>query len=186
MKKIIEIFGWGLTKILRCTNYAVKVYKKTHFRRIGHNVYIGNNCTLTEENISIGNNVSIGSFCCFQSVHGNIEIGSNVLFGPNVHIHGGNHSIDRIGYLINEDGLKAKGEDGLIVIEDDCWIGACSIILKNVRIGRGSIIGAGSVVTKNVPQYSIYTGVPSQKTRQRFTSEETVVHEDILKQRNLM
>ena len=55
--------------------------------------------------------------------------------------------------------------DAAITIEDDAWIGAGAIILPNVTIGKGSIIGAGSVVTKNVPSYVIYAGNPARYIR---------------------
>jgi len=177
MKLLIIILGKTLLFIDRLNNYARKEYRKTLFKKIGNEVYIGNNCTFTEKNISIGDFVSIGKLCCFQSTHGEIIIGNNVMFGPNVHIHGGNHVIDKIGELMSNVDTKKIGDDSFVIIEDDCWIGACSIILKGVTIGRGSVIGAGSIVTHNIEKYSIYTGCPTQKTRRRFNELEIAEHE---------
>lgn len=64
-----------------------------------------------------------------------------------------------------------------VVIEEGCWIGTRAIILKGVRVGKGSVIGAGAIVTKDVPPYSIYVGVPSMKILPRFTKEEILEHE---------
>ena len=72
--------------------------------------------------------------------------------------------------------------DGQVVIEDDCWIGSNATILKGVRIGRGSVIGAGAIVSKDIPPYSIYTGVPEVKIRRRFTDAQIEQHEKLLKE----
>ena len=72
---------------------------------------------------------------------------------------------------------KKPGEDGTVIINDDCWIGACAIILKGVEIGKGSVIGAGSIVTESIPEYCIYTGSAVPLLRRRFTEEEVEIHE---------
>lgn len=81
--------------------------------------------------------------------------------------------------------LSGGGYDADVVIESGCWIGTRAIILKGVTIGRGSVIGAGAVVTKDVPPYSIYVGVPERKCFSRFTEQEIEKHEEMLKQRNI-
>lgn len=103
------------------------------------------------------------------------------MFGPGVHIHGGNHKIYEIGRYLKDASPKEIGEDGEIIIDDDCWIGACAIILKGVHIGQGSIIGAGAIVTKDIPPYSIYVGSTTPTIRQRFSQEEVQEHERLLK-----
>jgi Acetyltransferase (isoleucine patch superfamily) len=60
----------------------------------------------------------------------------------------------------------------LIAIGNDCWIGANALIMQGVTIGDGAIIGAGSVVTKDVEPYSIYCGNPAKQIRKRFTEEQ--------------
>ena len=180
------IIGWIVYQIKRTCLFFLKRYEKRKFKTIGKDVYIGSNGIFSYNNISIGNDVYIGANAVFQSSYGNIEIGNHIMFGPGVHIHGGNHIIDEIGSLIKHTSEKKIGEDGQVVIEDDCWIGANAMILANVTIGRGSVIGAGAVVTKDVPPYSIYTGVPEQKIRRRFTDERIKKHEDILKRRGLI
>ncbi len=114
------------------------------------------------QNISIGNNVQINARC-WISGGGNLTIGSNVLIGPHVVIHTANHSFMNKHELIRNQGHSLKK----IIIEDDVWIGANSTILPGVRLSKGCIIGAGSVVTKNTEPYGVYVGVPAKKIKER-------------------
>ena len=102
------------------------------------------------------------------------------MFGPGVNIHGGNHKYNEIGILMKKASPKKMGDDGIIRIEPDCWIGANAIILSNVTIGRGSVIGAGAIVTHDIKPYSIYVGSSVPKIRRRFSEDEMIQHENIL------
>jgi len=117
--------------------------------------------------IEIGENFFAAENLYLSATEG-ITIGDNVLFGPDVMLIGGNHKISVPGKLINEQ----KGGDKLlpIVIEDDVWVGARTIILSGVHVGKGSVIGAGSVVTKSIPEFWICTGVPCSPIKPRFKS----------------
>ena len=77
------------------------------------------------------------------------------MIGPNVSIPGANHNFESINVPMNMQGNTIKGT----IIEDDVWIGANSVILDGIAIGKGSVIGAGSVVAKDVEPYSIVGGV---------------------------
>lgn len=180
MKKLFKILGAILFKIKKLENYLIRLYLSSKFAKIGKAVFIGNGGIFTYKNIEIGNDVYIGQNAVFQSSYGKIKIGDHVMFGPGVNIHGGNHKTNEVGKLMKHTSEKQMGDDGVITIEDDCWVGANAIILTNVTIGKGSVVGAGSVVTKSLPPYSVYTGVPAQKIRERFTSEELAEHEKIL------
>jgi len=68
-----------------------------------------------------------------------------------------------------------------VIIEDDVWLGYGSIVLTGVRIGRGSIIAAGSVVTKNIPAYSIAAGIPAKVIDKRFDDKNIIKHEQMIK-----
>ena len=105
-------------------------------------------------NFSANNNVHINS-----SIGGKIKIGDNVLVGPNVVFRTANHKYSRADLKINEQGHLF----GDIIIGDNVWIGANCVILKNVKIGSGSVIAAGSVVNKDVPPNAIFGGVPAKK-----------------------
>ena len=181
-KDIFYLLGKLCDYLIRGTYRMQTNYYKEKMKSCGKNVWIGAGCTFTAKTISIGNNTSIGKNCCIQSAHGQIRIGNNVMIGPNVHIHGGNHKIHEIGKLMLKASEKKPEEDGMVIINDDCWIGACAIILKGVEIGKGSVVGAGSIVTQNLPEYCIYTGSASPLLRRRFSEEEVEIHEKILAQ----
>ncbi len=130
--------------------------------------------------ISIGSDVYIGPGADFVSDSKTIKIGDKVLFGPNVSIRTDNHNISSIGRFIYDSKKYFLQDDEEIVIEDDVWIGARVVILKGVRIGRGSVIAAGTVLTRSVPPYSVVGGVPGKIIRERWTEEEIVMHEKTL------
>ncbi len=125
--------------------------------------------------ISLGDRVQFGRGCI---VHCDTAIGNSVLLARNVAIIGRNdHRIDLVGKTIWD---SPRGDTLKVFIEDDVWIGHGSIILSGVRIGRGSVIGAGSVVSRDVPRYSIVCGVPARVIGQRFGSDQIQEHERIL------
>jgi acetyltransferase-like isoleucine patch superfamily enzyme len=138
--------------------------------KIGNNFTIRRNsiieCTgvirYLGEGLNVGNNVGISQNCYIQ-VRGFVEIGNNVIFGPNVSIFSENHNFNSNQKFINEQGETRKG----VIIEDGVWIGSGSIILDGVTIGMNSIIAAGSVVNKNVPPNSIFGGVPAKLIKTR-------------------
>ncbi len=137
---------------------------------IGNNVTIHRN-TIIEctgvirqigEGLIIGNNVGIAQNCFIQ-VRGEVKIGNNVIFGPNVSIFSENHNFSNPDLPVNVQGETRKG----VSIEDGVWIGTRAIILDGVHIGKNSIVAAGSVVTKDVPQYAIVGGVPAKIIKMR-------------------
>lgn len=116
--------------------------------------------------LKLGNNVGMSAtaIVCFKS----ITIGNNVKIGGNVVIYDTDfHSLDKIDRRDSKlDQEKKQCRD--VVIEDDVFIGAHSIILKGVTIGEGSIIGAGSVVSKSVPKNEIWAGNPARFIKSAF------------------
>ena len=108
------------------------------------------------ENISIGNSV-ISEFAYFNG-YGGIEIGDKVLIGANTMFYSHEHNFTDLTKSIRSQGLSKKP----IVVKDDVFIGCGVLVLGNVTLGEGSVIGAGSVVTKDVPQNSIVAGVPAK------------------------
>ena len=111
--------------------------------------------------ISIGDYSGIGERCVIQ---GNVRIGSHVMMGPEVLIYTQNHNFSRVDIPMDEQGFS---EEKQVVIEDDVWIGARVIILPGVKIGRGSVIGAGAVVSKSIPEYSVAVGNPAKVVKKR-------------------
>lgn len=112
--------------------------------------------------LRIGNNVSINRRCTINA-GGGVTIGDNTLIGPGVVIYSQNHRYEKRDLLINSQGYVLKS----VTIEDNVWIAANSIILPGVTIGRGSVIGSGSVVTRDVPSYSVVAGSPAKVIRLR-------------------
>lgn len=115
------------------------------------------------EGLKIGNNSSIGPYS-YIGCSGYIEIGDNVMLSPRVSIYAENHHFEDPSISIKDQGVKRSA----IKIEDNCWIASNSIILAGVTIGEGSVIAAGSVVTKDVPAYSVVAGVPAKVIKSRL------------------
>jgi acetyltransferase-like isoleucine patch superfamily enzyme len=113
--------------------------------------------------IEIGANTYIGPYTCLSGK--TISVGENCLIGSHGGIYAGNHNFSDSTRPIKEQGLTYK-EKG-IVIEDDCWLGSGVRVVDGVTIGRGSAIGAGAVVTKDIPPYSVAVGVPAKVIYQR-------------------
>ncbi|ELI1804019.1 acyltransferase, partial [Vibrio parahaemolyticus] len=119
------------------------------------------------EFIDIGEGTFLGrGVVVSTSASGNskIQIGKNVLLAQDVLIIGGNHEYKDPSIPIKNQG---EGKQGNIMIGDDVWIGARSIILTGVSIGKGAVIGAGSVVTKDVPCFAVAAGNPAKIIKYR-------------------
>lgn len=137
---------------------------------LGDNVSIGDSSTIECTGVirNLGERLVIGSRVGFArgaliSVRGVVEIGDDCIFGPNVSIHSENHVFDELDTPIRLQGEQRKG----VVIEPDCWVGSGATILDGVHIGAHSVIGAGAVVTKDIPPYSVAVGVPAQVIKRR-------------------
>ncbi|WP_066738192.1 acyltransferase [Butyrivibrio sp. AE2032] len=144
---------------------------KASFQSHGKNVSVGVGCTFAGiNNIKMGNDVHIGAGNQFLCTRAPIIINDHFMSGPNVVFITGNHRIDIKGKPMStiSENEKKPEDDSPIVINEDVWIGANSIILKGVEIGKGSVIAAGSVVTRDVEEYSIVGGNPARKIKNRF------------------
>ncbi|MGI4020882.1 MAG: acyltransferase [Janthinobacterium lividum] len=136
--------------------------------------------------IKIGKNFYIGRDSFIET---DVNIGDDVIFGNKVAIIGRyDHCYQQIGtpirlaVQIRDRDYNWKGLNLITIIEDDVWVGYGATILGGVRIGEGSIIGAGSLVTKDVEPYSIYAGTPAKKLKDRFeTFEDLQKHLYIVK-----
>lgn len=108
------------------------------------------------KNIKLGTNVFINSGCCFQD-QGGIEIGDGCLIGHQVVIATLNHDFD--------PAKRAEMTPKKVVLGKNVWVGSHATILPGVTVGDGSIIAAGAVVTKDVPERCIAAGVPARVIR---------------------
>ena len=113
--------------------------------------------------LTVGANSAIGKRCEIALNGGEISIGNFVRIASNVFITNANHAFTDTGTPIMEQGVVTRD----VVIEDDVWIGHAAIILPGVRIGKGAIIAAGSVVTKDVDALSVVGGNPARFIRSR-------------------
>ena len=117
---------------------------------------------VTERNVYIGPR---------SLIYAKVRIGAYSMLANDVYIIGGDHRFDIPGTPMLYSGRAELKET---TIGCDCWIGARSTIMCGVNIGDGSIIAAGSIVTKDVEPYSIYGGIPAKKIKNRFDNKEDI------------
>lgn len=151
-------------------------YIISQMKSCGNNVSIDRNVNIpVPSRISLGNQVYIGPNATLYSALADIVISDFVIIGPNVTIITGDHRIDVVGKHMCDvhDEDKLPDQDAKVVIEKDVWIGSNVVILKGVTVGTGSVIAAGSIVTRNIPPYTVY--IPG-KSRPRFSEAELKEH----------
>jgi acetyltransferase-like isoleucine patch superfamily enzyme len=155
----------------------------------GHNIFIGDNVIIYQDkdggsveigdrahiyretviqtgsggSLKIGDNSHIHPRCQISAYKASIHIGKEVQIAPNCAFYPYNHSI-KPGRLIQEQPLSSKGD---IIIGDDAWLGFGVIVLDGVHIGKGAVIGAGSVVTDSIPDGGIAAGAPARVVKMR-------------------
>lgn len=181
MPKAQDVFGPFLTFIFNLyTRFVTRNFKKIgigvsirpilnvtnpRFISVGNDVSIGILCwidtnTSLQKNptLVIGNRVHIGAYAMIIAAN-SIIIGNNVLMSERVIILDHMHEYKDVTKAVIDQPIIGKGK---IIIEDDCFIGANSVIMGNIRIGKHSVIGANSVVTKDVPAFSAVAGSPAK------------------------
>lgn len=157
------------------TQYLRKIVYRKY--KIGEGVFIGRRTRIwAKERAEIGKNFYMGKDSLIES---DVIIGDNVMWGSKVAVIGRyDHNYQQVGMpirlamKITDADYTWKGLGITTIIENDVWVGYGSTILGGVRIGEGSVIGAGSLVTKDVEPYSIYAGVPAKRIRARFDNGE--------------
>lgn len=167
MKKILKAIYYITLNNIPCShnsklNILKRFYLKFIWGYIGDNVNIRPNIKFAiGKNIFISNNSSIGEGSFLQDV-GKISIGDDVLMGLECMIFTSNHGIRKDDKIRLQE-KKIKN----VKINDDVWIGSRSIIMPGVEIGKGAVIAAGAIVTKDVPEYSICAGIPAKVIKYR-------------------
>lgn len=148
--------GSAVSMRIRC-GLASKIFKRVGVdTKVHSNVFFGS-----------GVNIELGDFSSLNHgawISNDTVIGRDVMMGPYVMMLSGSHNFERIDIPMREQGAPGRRP---IIIGDDVWIGAKAIILPGVHIGSHSIIGAGSVVTKDVAPYSIVGGSPAKLIKMR-------------------
>lgn len=122
------------------------------------------------DGLTIGHGSGIGRDSIIPS---DVVIGHHVMMGPQILMYTANHRTDRLDIPMGHQGWT---EIKKIVIGNDVWIGARVIILPGVHIGNGCVIGAGAVVTKDVPDYEIWAGNPARKIGSRIDAQKKKIH----------
>ena len=180
----MKVLAKLITFLSKAVSRVLMYLLKPLFKVSGRNNIFSPYDSFSYSTISLGDDVFIGSGAKFSSIK-SITIGNKVMFGPNVTIMGGDHNISSIGEYMFDVNDKLPENDLPVFIEDDVWIGSNSIILKGVTIGRGSVIGAGSLVTKNIPENSIALGFPAKVIKKRFSKDDYTKHLKLLKKLNV-
>lgn len=126
----------------------------------GSVLHVYNFRDLPDAGIWIGRNCFVGELCLIRG-QGGVQIGDSVLLAPRVQILAVNHLFDDPSRPVIQQGITAQG----IVVEDGAWIGAGAILVDGVRVGARAVVGAGAVVTRNVPPQTLALGVPARVVR---------------------
>lgn len=139
-----------------------KVLCKKIFLKHSNNFKVHSNVDFgTGVNVEIGNNSSLnrGAWISNDTI-----IGDDVMMGPNVTILSSSHNFNRLDIPMTQQGAPKRNK---VIIGNDVWIGTRAIILPGVKVGNHCIIGSGSVVTKDVPDYAIVGGSPAKLIKYR-------------------
>lgn len=140
---------------------------------LGDACYIGNNVEISPDSkIIIGNKSSIQHR---STILGDVEIGKYCLFSYNVYISSGQHNFDVAPHVNIKDqdfmAMQNSENSGLhnkVYIGDDCWVGTNVVIMRGITIGKGAIIGANTLVTRDVEPYTILSGSPGKVIARRL------------------
>jgi maltose O-acetyltransferase len=144
------------------TKYVRMAPCKLLFKSAGKGINIEKGASFSNgAAIEIGDYSTIGINC---KVYGEVKIGNNVMMAPEVVILTVNHNFDRLDIPMR---LQGSTPAKPVTIGDDVWIGTRAVLLPGIHIGKGAIIGAGAVVTKDVPEYAIAAGNPAKVIKYR-------------------
>jgi acetyltransferase-like isoleucine patch superfamily enzyme len=165
LKKQVILFILGAVKympfhtIMKIRNICYR----TILKKMGENTNICDAVTITNpSNVSIGERCSVHEYSYFGG-EGEIVIGDYVAIANNCTIISETHNFTDRTVPVKLQGLSPQP----VIIGSDVWIGSKVTILGNVKIGKGAIIGAGSVVTRDIPEYAVAVGVPCEVIRYR-------------------
>jgi acetyltransferase-like isoleucine patch superfamily enzyme len=191
-----KLYPLLLGRVGRGVNFGMNVvFRHPHKIWLGDYVTIDDNCVLDargtdNRGIALGSTVFIGRNSSLVCKDGNIEIGDNVSLGISSYIfsanivqvgrggrvasysilNGGTHAIKRTDIPFWQQERIGKG----IILEDNVWLGTNTKVLDGVRIGNDAVVGAGAVVTADIPPFSLALGVPAKVIQDRRSGERSV------------
>jgi acetyltransferase-like isoleucine patch superfamily enzyme len=149
------------------------VHRRYRLKHVHRTCYIVPPCDLSRDLVA-GAYGYIGRGCWLGP---GVRLGNYVMFAPEVAIVGADHAFRTAGTPIIFSGREPLPAT---IVEDDVWIGLRAIIMAGVRIGRGAIVAAGAVVTKDVEPYAIVAGVPAKPAGQRFADPKDIAAHDAM------
>ncbi len=168
-RKVVFLLYYGVARHLPKSHakysFGAKILRRFLVKKIvnhvGVNVNIERNAILGSREIAIGDNSGIGVAC---ELLGPVILGDNVIMGPEVVIYTRNHQYKDSSNLIREQGYA---EVKPVKIGNDVWIGRRTIILPGVTVGDGAVLGAGSIISKDVAAYTVVGGNPAKVLKYR-------------------
>lgn len=177
-----RLCSWLLERIANRWRALLQQLYRPRFGACGEGFEFDPMGQYTFSTIFVGHHVSLGKGACLVASRSRILIGNHVIFGPFVTIRGGNHRVDILGRFMSDirDEEKKPQDDPGVIVEDDVWVGTRAIILAGVKIGRGAVVGAGAVVTRDVPPYGVVVGNPARLLRFRWNVSTILEHERLL------
>ena len=176
MKKHICRFFFSICKILPASQKRLRgkiskklraFFAKGFIKHCGKNVNIEHGAVISSK-LSIGDNSGVGIDCVCG---GEVTIGNDVMMAPECVIFSRNHEFSSTDIPMRLQGYR---DSEPCVIGDDVWIGRRVMIMPGVTIGSHSVIAAGAVVTKDVPEWAVVAGVPARVVKYRRTTENQV------------
>lgn len=165
-----------LKRLAQCYRSLRNAYRRWQLglRHVDPSFSISWGCHVARDFVA-GANGYMGHGCVIRP---RVRVGRYVMFGPDVSIVGADHRFDVPGTPMIFSGRPDLAETR---IEDDVWIGGRSILIAGITVGRGAIIAAGSVVTKDVEPYTIVGGVPARLLRRRYEDpRHERIHDEML------
>jgi acetyltransferase-like isoleucine patch superfamily enzyme len=145
------------------TSKRVIPFRERDAKRVGEGCfYLDLIVWLNGDRAELGNDVGF-NYGCYVNAYGGLTVGDRALFGPYTMVHTANHVYADATRPLLEQGWHGEA----VEIGADCWIGMGVTILPGVRIGEGCVVGAGSVVTKDLEDYCLAVGVPAKPIKSR-------------------
>lgn len=178
----IKLFLWLMGKEnhemwYELTKCYVTDMKHSSFGKIGEHCNFGYGATMNPKNIYMEDYSRVQNHLNFISYKGKLIVKKYAAIGAGCTIIPGDH-VPTVGvpqYLAGH--LHINDVDGEIVVGEDAWVGAGTILLSHCSIGRGAVVAAGAVVSKPVPPYAVVAGIPAKIIATRFTIEQILQHE---------
>lgn len=155
----------------------LKLFFLTKSVQLGKYVYLGRSVNVSRY-VKVGDCSYIGQY---SYIAPNTSIGNFALFADNVNIVGKDHDFRKPGVPTIISGVP---EDVFTQIGDDVWLGHGVTVMRGIQIGNGVVVAANSVVTKSIPPYEIWGGIPAKKIKDRFSHTEIQLHEKFLSDYN--